>query len=124
MAVRSETLQRALRCFCLGAFNLLGSEQTEQGDVRECLRPVDDERVTFHARVRARTRKNGVTAIDNERRPEVTRECGRTHAADDELAVVDGGRVGKQLDQGVISRPTSPASLQRRPGRCSVRRSR
>ncbi len=29
MAVRSETLQRALRCFCLGAFNLLGSEQTE-----------------------------------------------------------------------------------------------
>jgi len=87
----------------------LGGEQAEQGDVRECLRPVDDERVTFHARVRARTRKNGVTAIDNERRPEVTRECGRTHAADDELAVVDGGRVGKQLDQGVISRPTSPA---------------
>jgi hypothetical protein len=29
VAVRSETLQRALRCFCLGAFNLLGSEQTE-----------------------------------------------------------------------------------------------
>ena len=29
MAVRSQTLQRALRCFCLGAFNLLGSEQTE-----------------------------------------------------------------------------------------------
>jgi hypothetical protein len=29
VAVRSQTLQRALRCFCLGAFNLLGSEQTE-----------------------------------------------------------------------------------------------
>jgi len=29
MAVRSQSLQRALRCFCLGAFNLLGSEGTE-----------------------------------------------------------------------------------------------
>ena len=29
MAVRSESLQRALRCFCLGAFNLLGREDAE-----------------------------------------------------------------------------------------------
>ncbi|MBA3717271.1 MAG: hypothetical protein H0W87_03465 [Actinobacteria bacterium] len=29
MAVRSQTLQRALRCFCLGAFNLLGREQVD-----------------------------------------------------------------------------------------------
>jgi hypothetical protein len=29
MAVRSQGLQHALRCFCLGAFNLLGREQAE-----------------------------------------------------------------------------------------------
>ena len=29
MAVRSQSLQRALRCFCLGGFNLLGSEGAE-----------------------------------------------------------------------------------------------
>ena len=29
MAVRSQSLQHALRCFCLGAFNLLGREQAE-----------------------------------------------------------------------------------------------
>jgi hypothetical protein len=29
VAVRSESLQRALRCFCLGAFNLLGREDAE-----------------------------------------------------------------------------------------------
>jgi hypothetical protein len=29
VAVRSQSLQHALRCFCLGAFNLLGSEQAE-----------------------------------------------------------------------------------------------
>ena len=29
MAVRSQSLQRALRCFCLGGFNLLGREGAE-----------------------------------------------------------------------------------------------
>ena len=29
MAVRSESLQHALRCFCLGAFNLLGREEAD-----------------------------------------------------------------------------------------------
>jgi hypothetical protein len=44
-----------------------------------------------------RTRENGVAAVDDERCPELTRQRGRAHAADGELALVDGRRVGKQL---------------------------
>jgi hypothetical protein len=45
--------------------------------------------------VRARTREDSTQAVDDERCPELARELGRAHAVDDELAVVDGGRVGK-----------------------------
>ena len=99
-------------------------EEPQQRDVRERLRPVHDERVRFHARVRARARENGVPAVDDERRAELAGECRRADAADDQLAVLDGGRVGEELDQPVrrLTRSTSPASSRRRPGPCSGRR--
>ena len=72
-------------------------EQPQERDVRDRLRPVDDERGRVHARVRARTRENGIPAIGEQRRAELRRELRRAHAADDELAVLDGGRVGEEL---------------------------
>jgi len=68
----------------------------QEGHVRERFRPVDHERVGIHARVRARTRENGVPAVDDEGRAELRRERGRAHSADCELAVLDGGRVGEE----------------------------
>jgi hypothetical protein len=72
-------------------------EEPQQRDVRERLRPVDDECFRFHARVRARTRENSIPAVHEQRRPELRCERGRACAADDELAVLDGGRIGEEL---------------------------
>ena len=102
----------------------LSREQAQERDVRKSLGPVDDERIRVHARVRARTRENGIPAVDEQRRPELACERGRAHAADDELAVFDAGRVGKELDQALASRSTNPGSARRRRGRCWVPRSR
>jgi hypothetical protein len=40
---------------------------------------------------------NSIPAVDDERRAEVPREGRRRDAADDELAVVDRGRVGEEV---------------------------
>ena len=44
-------------------------------------------------------REDSILAVHDQRRPEFARERGRPHAADDELAVLDGGRVGEELYQ-------------------------
>ena len=78
------------------------------------------------ARVRARTRENSVPAVDDERRAVLIGERRRADAAHDQLAVLDGCRVGEELDQQIlrVSRPTSPEPSRRRRGPCSgLRRS-
>jgi len=75
----------------------LGREQPQEGDVREGLRPVDDERPRVHTRVRARPRENSIPAVHDERRAELLRELRRPHAAEHELAALDGSRVGEEL---------------------------
>jgi hypothetical protein len=41
-------------------------------------------------------REHGLPAVDDERRPELAGERRGTDAAEGELAVLDGGRVGKE----------------------------
>ena len=84
-------------------------EQPQQRDVRERLRPVDDERVGVHCAVRARARENGLPAVDDERRAVLAGERRRADAADGELAVLDGRRVGEELDQPVRALLAPPA---------------
>src|SRR6266550_3758214 len=50
------------------------AEHPQQGDVRERLRPVHDERSRSSVRVRARLCANGLLAVDDERRPVLLRE--------------------------------------------------
>ena len=97
------------------------SEEPEQRDVGERLRPVHDERFGIHSRIRARPGENRLPAVHEERRAELLREGRRTDSAHHELAVLDGCRVGEELDQRV-SRSTTPEPSRRRPGRCSGRR--
>src|SRR5262249_6437651 len=83
-------------------------KQPQQRDAREGLRPVDDERVGVHARIRARTRENRIPAVDEQRRAELRRERRRANASDHELAVFEGGRVWKQLDQRIATYVSDP----------------
>ena len=99
----------------------LRGEEPEQRDVGERLRPVHDERFRIDSRIRARPGENGLPAVHEERRAELLSEGRRTDSAHHELAVVDGCRVGEELDQPV-SRSTTPEPFRRRPGRCSARR--
>ena len=102
----------------------LGGEQPEHRDVRKRLRPVHDERFGVHARVRARTREQRLPAEHDKRCPEFRRERRCTNAADEQLAILDGGRVGEQLDQRAASRSTNPGSPRRHQAPCSAHRSR
>ncbi len=76
----------------VGADALLG-EDPEQRDVRERLRPVDDECVRRGGSVRARLRADRLLAVDDERRPVLGRELRRGHAAERQLAALDTGRM-------------------------------
>ena len=98
----------------------LPGEEPEQRDVGERLRPVHDERFGIHSRIRARPGENRLPAVHEERRAELLREGRRTDSAHHELAVLDGCRVGEELDQPV-SRSTTPEPFRRRPDRCSGR---
>ena len=60
----------------VGADALLG-EQPQQRDVRERLRPVDDERAGRGLAVRARLRADRLLAVDDERRPVLRRRAAR-----------------------------------------------
>ena len=65
----------------VGADALLG-EHAQQLDVRERLRPVDDQRVRRGVAVGARLRAQRLLAVDEERRPVLVREPRDGHAAE------------------------------------------
>ena len=75
----------------VGAEALLG-EQPQERDVRERLRPVDDERVRRGVAVRARRRAERLLAVDDERRAELVGELEARRRRRRELAAVDRAR--------------------------------
>ena len=98
-------------------------EESHQCDVRKRLRPVHDERVRIHTRVRVRAREDRLAAIDDEGRPEGLGQRRRAHPAQVELAAVDDGRGGKEVDQPRrVSRSTSCARGPHLQTRFSARR--
>ena len=105
----------------VGAEPLVG-EQAQDRDVRERLRPVDDECVRRRGPVRPCARPDRLLAVDDERRAELVRERRRAGAADRQLAVDDLRRVGEELE-GRVSPPTSSSdrARRRRRGPCSAR---
>jgi hypothetical protein len=76
----------------------LGREQPQDGQVRERLRPVDEQRARHSFAVRAGVRADRRLVVDDDRRAELLGERGRADAAEDELAVLDRGRVGQQVE--------------------------
>ena len=86
----------------VGADALVG-EHPQQRDVRERLRPVDDERVRRGVAVRARLRADRLLAVDDERRPVLGRELGRGDAAERELAVRRSGGIGEKLEHRLLA---------------------
>src|SRR5207302_257511 len=82
----------------VGADALL-TEQAEQRDVRERLRPVDDQRVGRRAGVSAGAGAERRLAVDDERRAELVRELRGPHAADGELARLDGDRLREERER-------------------------
>src|SRR5581483_11715224 len=81
----------------VGADALLG-EDAEDRDVRERLRPVDDECTRRRARIRTRLRTDRLLAVHDERRAVLRGEPLRGHAADRERAALDARRIREQLE--------------------------
>jgi len=80
----------------ISAEPLLG-QQAHQGDVGERLRPVHHEGIRRCCSVRARLGADRRFAVDDERRPELIRECVRGEPAEGQLAAADPRAVGKEL---------------------------
>ncbi len=83
----------------VGAEPLL-AEQPKDGDRRERLRPVDDQRVRRGGAIRARLRAQRRLVVHHERRTEPARELRRRHAPEHEVRACDGGPVGKEPVKG------------------------
>ena len=81
----------------VGAGSLL-REQPEQRDVRERLRPVDDERGRRGLAVRTHLAPDRLLAVDEQRRPVPTRQLARAKTTERELAVLDPCGLGKKLE--------------------------
>ena len=82
----------------VGAEALLG-EEPEHGDRRERLRPVGDERAGRRREVRLCLPAERRLVVDDEGRPELTGELRDPRAAEDQLAVRDGGAVRQEVEQ-------------------------
>ena len=80
----------------VGAHALVG-EDSQQLDVRERLRPVDDECAGGGVAVGARLCPQGLLAVDEQRGAVLLGEHARRDAAEHELAAVDPGREGKEV---------------------------
>ena len=81
----------------VGAGSLL-REQPQQRDVRERLRPVDDERARRGLAVRLHLAPDRSLAVNEERRPVLVGELRRAYAAEGQLAVLDQRGFGKELE--------------------------
>ncbi len=81
----------------VGAGSLLG-EQPQQGDVRERLRAVDDERARRGLPVRTNLAADRLLAVDEERRPMLVCQPRGRHTAERELAALDPRRLGKKVE--------------------------
>ena len=76
----------------------LAGEDAQHLDVRERLRPVRDQRVRSGGAIGARLRPQRLLAVDEQRRPVLGREPRDGHSADRELAVVDAGGDGEEIE--------------------------
>ena len=81
----------------VGADPLLGQE-AQHGHVRQGLRPEEDPAVADRVAERPRTAADRLLAEHDERRPVLGGELRRRHAAERELPVVDGRRVGEEVE--------------------------
>jgi hypothetical protein len=73
-------------------------EQTEQRDVREGLRPVDDQRVRRRLAVGAHLAPDRLLAVDEQRCPVPIRQLARAKTAQRELAAFDPGALWKEIE--------------------------
>ena len=73
-------------------------EQPELRDVRERLRPVDEERTRRLLAVRAHLRADRLRAVDEERRPVPFRQLSCMQTTDRELAALDPHRFRKEFE--------------------------
>ncbi len=81
----------------VGADALL-AEQPQQRDVRERLRPVDDERARRRLPIGPNLRADRLLAVDEERRAVLLGELARGYAAERQLAGGDQCGFGKELE--------------------------
>ena len=81
----------------VGAEPFLG-EQPQHRDVRERLRPVDDERARSRGAEGAGALAQRLLAVDDERRAEARGELGRRDPAERELAVAIAAELGEELE--------------------------
>ena len=79
----------------VGTKPLLG-EQPHQRDVRERLRPVDDERVRYGSLEHPRPLAEHLLGVDDERRPEPLRQLGAGDPVELQHARSDAGSAGEQ----------------------------
>jgi hypothetical protein len=84
----------------------LAGEELEDGDVRERLHAVRDERFGRRKAIGAGRFEHRVLVVHEERRTELGRELCGAEAGDRQLAVLDGGRFGEELEH----RPILPAA--------------
>jgi hypothetical protein len=73
-------------------------KQPEERDIRERLRPVDEERTRRRLPVRMHVRADRLRAVDDERRPVFLREPRRGHTPDRELLTLDPRRFRKEFE--------------------------
>ena len=73
-------------------------KQCQQRSVRKRLRAVERHRLPRRLAIAVRPRAEGLLAVDHERRSELVRERPGPKPPDRQLAGVDRGRVGKQVD--------------------------
>jgi hypothetical protein len=76
----------------------LRGEELEHRDVRERLDAVRDQGMGRRVAVGAGAREQGLVVEDDERGAEAVSQLGRAHAADEELAAVDGCGIRKRVE--------------------------
>jgi hypothetical protein len=72
-------------------------EQAQHRDVREGLRPVDDQRIRRRLAIRAHLAPDRLLAVDEQRSPVPIRQLTRADAAESELAALDPRALWKEI---------------------------
>ena len=78
--------------------HVLFREQPEQGDIRERLRPVDEDRTRRRLAIRAHLAPDGLLAVDDERRAVPVRQLARAKTTQHQLAAFDQRGFRKEFE--------------------------